>query len=335
MTGDSAERNRVRTPQRRPLDVEAVVRGLHAAGYSHVDISAQTGSTNTDLAERVKNTDRDGTTVKDMTVLLTEEQTAGRGRLGRPWTAPAHSQVIFSVLLQLKDVPPAKLGLLPLLTGLAVANGVRKATAPDGDSGRPGFVPAELKWPNDVLVNGKKLAGILVEAVSVDPHPTVIIGCGVNFDLTAEELPVAHATSIVREAAAEGSTAGGGDTEGGGRHGEAPISPTREDATIAILGELAAELKRWRGLGGAAQTILPRYRTLCATVGSSVRVYLPGDRELLGSAVDVSEGGDLIVRDDHGQKRTVSAGDVTHVRPGEAEWSYGQSGKDPREDSQG
>lgn len=110
-----------------------------AEDYAVIDYVEETGSTNTDLMQ--------ATDVTDGTVLLTDLQTAGKGRLGRVWTAPKGSQVTFSVLLLPESLD--HLGTLPLAAGLAVTDAI------------PGTV---LKWPNDVLLDGKKLCGILAEA---------------------------------------------------------------------------------------------------------------------------------------------------------------------------
>lgn len=130
----------------------------------------QTGSTNADLLEAARAGAAEGL------VLVAEEQTAGRGRLGRTWSAPAGAALTFSVLLRPAGVPPTRLGWLPLLTGVAVAAAVRAETG----------VPASLKWPNDVLVGERKLAGILAEAHS----DAVVVGVGLNVTLSRAELPV-------------------------------------------------------------------------------------------------------------------------------------------------
>lgn len=157
---------------RRPLDVAELRGRLVTAGglWRDVTVVPQTGSTNADLLAEARAGAAEGL------VLVAEEQTAGRGRLGRSWSAPPGAGLIFSVLLRPAGVPPTRLGWLPLLTGVAVASAVRDQTG----------LPASLKWPNDVLVGERKLAGILAEAHG----DAVVVGVGLNITLTQAELPV-------------------------------------------------------------------------------------------------------------------------------------------------
>lgn len=138
-----------------------------------VEVVASMASTNAELAGRA----RDGA---DEQVLVTEHQTAGRGRLDRGWTTPDRAALTFSVLLR-RPLTPEQWPWLPLLTGFVV----RRALP----------VPATLKWPNDVLVGEHKLAGILLERVG----DAAIIGVGLNVSTTREELPVPEATSLALE----------------------------------------------------------------------------------------------------------------------------------------
>ena len=123
---------------RHPVDADRVAAVLHAAGVRRftVDHVGSTGSTNADLAARAASG-----TVTDRTVLLAEEQVSGRGRMGRPWSAPAGSQFICSVLLAPEQLDIERLGELPLFIGVAIAGAARELG-----------VPAVLKWPNDVQV---------------------------------------------------------------------------------------------------------------------------------------------------------------------------------------
>ena len=156
------------------------------AGWRQLRRVATTGSTNADLVALAAAGEPAGL------VLVADEQTAGRGRLGRGWTAPPGSGLTFSVLLR-PHRAAAHLGWLPLLTGLAVVEAVRSVTG----------VPAELKWPNDVVVRGDggegKLAGILAERLGGPGAGAgaVVVGVGLNVSMSTDELPVHTATSLL------------------------------------------------------------------------------------------------------------------------------------------
>jgi BirA family transcriptional regulator, biotin operon repressor / biotin---[acetyl-CoA-carboxylase] ligase len=258
---------------RRPLDVTELRRQLVTAGglWRDVTVVPQTGSTNADVLEEARAGADEGL------VLVAEEQTAGRGRLGRAWSAPPRAGLIFSVLLRPAAVPPARLGWLPLLTGVAVARAVRDQAG----------VPAGLKWPNDVLVGERKLAGILAEAHG----DAVVVGVGLNITLSRPELPVPAATSLLIEDAA---------------------STDRAALLAAVLTGLARRYQAWRTDPDGTE-LRADYLRWSATVGREVRVELPGGARLSGTAEDVDEVGRLVVRTPDNLVR-VGAGDVVHVR---------------------
>lgn len=259
---------------RQPLDVHTLRSAIVDNGpFARLDYSHSTGSTNADLLIA----DREG--APDWTVATTEYQGSGRGRLGRPWTAPEGTQVIFSVLFRPEPAMLSQLGTIPLACGLALMDTLRAS----------GVESTGLKWPNDVLINGKKLCGILVEAASLDTHPAVVIGIGTNISLTTEELPVPHATSLALE---------------GHRI-------DRTEFLISVLTHLHRRLLEW-AQGETAW--LDDYRAVCSSLGQDVRVILPGDRELLGAAVGIAAGGQLMVRDHANQVHVLNAGEVTHLR---------------------
>ncbi|WP_052297075.1 biotin--[acetyl-CoA-carboxylase] ligase [Corynebacterium resistens] len=362
---------------RRGLDTAALGERLRGIGFTPFFTDA-TGSTNTDLVEAVwaegERGSREVTGAKSLnfynqtgevphlSVLLAEEQLAGRGRMGRRWTAPRHSQVIASVVLRLNGIPADSVGLLPLLTGMAIAQGVRTASESAGRE-----LSAELKWPNDVLICGRKLAGILVEAAKVDmgeanggqrgpllKEAVVVLGFGVNYDLAADELPVAHATSIALEAeqlaknhatdqlidqrvSNQRSSSGRVSSEGtpSSAAGLEVAIPGREAVIFHILENLERDVARFRQLGGAPEAIMGRYRQLSATIGTRVKAFLPGDEFVTGMAVDVDTSGELVIQvETHegkraiapGQRLTVAAGDVEHLRSADisrhSEWGY-------------
>ncbi|MEU8308992.1 biotin--[acetyl-CoA-carboxylase] ligase [Actinomadura sp. NPDC048955] len=276
---------------RPPLHEAALRSALVREGglWRDVRVVEETGSTNADLAERAREGAPEGT------VLVTELQTAGRGRLGRTWTAPPRSGLTFSMLLRPR-VPVARLAWASLLTGVAVATALRRMTAwsqeGEGFLGGGGDVAVDvrLKWPNDVLVGGRKLAGILAETVDGG----LVVGVGLNVGLHEEELPVPTATSLAIEGA--------------------PLSD-RAPLLRAILREFGTWYQEWTALDGDPESsgLRTAYRDLCATLGREVRVEMPGGERLAGTARDVDGAGRLVVAGPGGDV-AVSAGDVVHVR---------------------
>ncbi|AKS35407.1 biotin--[acetyl-CoA-carboxylase] ligase [Mycolicibacterium goodii] len=264
--------------ERTALDADAIRSAVvrPRGGWRRFDVVAETGSTNADLLARARSGEDIGGVV-----LAAEYQSAGRGRNGRQWSAPPRSQIAVSAGVQTDGVPSSAWGLLPLATGVAVIDAVATVTG----------VTAKLKWPNDVLVGTGKLAGILAEVAA--PTQAVVIGTGLNVSLTADEVPDPVATSLTML-------------------GVATVDRT---ALLAeFLGRLADRITRWRETGGADPGLLDDYRQRSATLGTSVQVLLPGDRRLLGQAIDVDESGRLLI-DSEGERITVAAGDVTHLRP--------------------
>jgi BirA family transcriptional regulator, biotin operon repressor / biotin---[acetyl-CoA-carboxylase] ligase len=264
------------TADRVPLD-EATLRQRISGGpvWQDVEVVAETGSTNADLIARADRGDR-----IDGAVLIAEHQTAGRGRQGRSWSAVPHAQITMSVGVDAATVPSEAWGWLPLAAGVAIVDAV---------SGWG--VEAGLKWPNDVLVGGGKLAGILAEVAPA--RQAVVIGIGLNVSLTGAEVGVSGVTSLV----------------------DLGVSlPDRQDLVLRLLGELGRRIDAWRKADGADGGLRSDYRARSLTLGMSVRAELPGDRELVGVARDVDEQGRLVI-DTGRQTTTVSAGDIVHLRP--------------------
>jgi BirA family biotin operon repressor/biotin-[acetyl-CoA-carboxylase] ligase len=263
---------------RPPLNERALNRALVRPGglWREIRVVEETGSTNADLAELAR------TGAEPGLVLVAEAQTSGRGRMGRTWTAPPRSGLFFSVLLPQED-SVTRLGWLPLVAGVAVVSALRRFAEVEAiDRGR--MADATLKWPNDVLIGERKLAGILAQRVEAG----VVIGIGLNVSLRPDELPVPTATSL----AIEGAPA------------------DRDPLLRAILRELAA---RHEEFGAEEASLRAAYRELCSTLGRQVRVELPGDEMLTGEATDIEEAGRLVVRAPDGE-HLLSAGDVVHVR---------------------
>ena len=211
-------------------------------------------------------------------VVVAEEQTAGRGRLDRSWEAPVGAALTFSAVVA-PELPDLHWPLIPLAAGLAVADAVR----------RSGVIPT-LKWPNDVLVGRGKLAGILVERTG--SPPVAVIGIGLNVDQSEAELPVPTATSL-RLAGAEAAAA---------------------DRT-ELFGRILAELTdRLRDLRTDPAGFVAKYRRACGTLGQEVEVQLPDGSRVRGTAETVDDEGRLAVRRGDGGTLVVSAGDVVHLR---------------------
>ncbi len=209
-------------------------------------------------------------------VVYADHQTAGRGRMGRRWDAPPGAALLVSVLLRPVDLAPERLHLVTAAVALA---------ARDACVELAGFRP-DLKWPNDLLVGDRKLAGILATAAP----GWVVVGMGMNLS-----------------AAPEGAVAAA-DLAG---------RPVRRDGLlVALLEGLERWVVDWERVAAA-------YRRDCATVGRPVRVQLT-DATLTGRAVAVDADGRLVVGTAHGEVR-VAAGDVVHLRP-DADRASGSDG---------
>jgi BirA family transcriptional regulator, biotin operon repressor / biotin---[acetyl-CoA-carboxylase] ligase len=246
--------------------------------WRRIEVVAETGSTNADLIARAATEDVDGV------VLIAEHQTAGRGRNGRSWSAVPGTQVTMSVGIRADTIPNETWGWIPLVAGLAVVDAIETTTG----------VVAGLKWPNDVLARPPargKLAGILAEVAA--PAATIVVGIGLNVSLQADELPDPAATSLVIL---------------GGR------SPGRTAVIEALLGGLGRRIAGLRTSRGAEATLVDEYSARSLTIGSRVRAMLPGDRNVVGTAVAIDDQGRLRIDTEDGPV-VVSAGDIVHLRP--------------------
>jgi BirA family biotin operon repressor/biotin-[acetyl-CoA-carboxylase] ligase len=216
-------------------------------------------------------------------VVVAESQTAGRGRRGRSWSSPPGRNLYISVVLR-PELPPSRAPELTLLASVALCQAIRD-----------GGVDAAIKWPNDVLVRGRKVAGILLEmAAETDQLQWVVIGAGVNVNARAEDFPLELrevATSMALE------------------RGE-PVP--RALFAAAVLGALETWLDRHAAEGFGP--VRERWRQMCDTLGREVRVKLAGEGDLVGVAEDVDASGALLVRAG-GEVHRVLAGDVELLRP--------------------
>jgi BirA family biotin operon repressor/biotin-[acetyl-CoA-carboxylase] ligase len=269
-------------------------------------------STNDELTERVRAAPSEW---PHLSVVVTDDQRAGRGRLGRVWSAEAGTSLAVSVLLRPQPaLSPDVYGWIPLAAGAAMTLAVREALAaasadtdidaaaadaaadPVTDAARR----VQLKWPNDVLIEGRKVAGVLSELLALPNAPAVVVGVGLNLSMTAEQLPVPTATSLA-------------------------LAGVREIDVDALLARFLVELD---GMLGALQLahgdavaagVHARVAALLGTLGRDIRADLPGGDALEGRATALAPDGRLLVRrTDAGPGGTaevaVAAGDITHLR---------------------
>ncbi len=269
------------SPERLPLDVEHLSDALVRAGglWREVVVLPQTTSTNAHVAEAAH-----GGTAEGL-VVTAEYQSRGRGRLDRGWQSPPRAGLTVSVLLRPQRVANNRWPWLPLLTGVAVAEATTRVTG----------VEVGLKWPNDLLVGGRKLAGILLERVGDSSAPAAVVGIGLNVTTTAEELVGPSATSLLLEGA---------------------TTYDRPTVLRAVLSALEGWYLGWRSAGGDpdASGLRAAYESRSVTLGREVQVELPGRTWLTGTAEAVDEVGRLVVRDATGRDTAVAAGDVIHLR---------------------
>lgn len=263
----------VSTPTRKPLDRHVLWSQLSEKSdfWTEVDVVEVTGSTNADLAAAAKHGAGQGR------VLIAEAQTQGRGRLDRRWTSPARAGLTMSFLLR----PTARReqwGTLSLAAAVALEETLRAVCG----------VHAKLKWPNDALVDGRKVCGILAQVEG----DAVIVGVGLNVSLTEEELPVPEATSL---------------------HLAGAAVLDRETIAAAFLAHFAAVYRTWEAQGPAA--VIERWRRNSATIGRHVAVSFPNGRKLSGRAVGIDADGCLQIDPGDGAVETIAAGDIAHLRP--------------------
>ena len=218
--------------------------------------------------------------VKEGVVIFAESQSKGRGRLGRRWISPARKGLWFSVLLR-PDIAPQAATQLTIAAATALARAITLQT---------GIVP-EIKWPNDLLIRGKKMAGILTEmSAELDHLKEVILGIGIDVNQEANEMPAAlrkTATSIRIESGQMVDRAG---------------------LAVAILRELDRDYERIKR--GEFEMIAEQWQELCTTIDSQVSIRV-GDRVIRGRAESLDADGALLLRGPHGHLERITGGDVT------------------------
>lgn len=239
-----------------------------------IRVFEQTTSTN-DVVEKLA---RDG--VREGVVVFAESQTRGRGRLGRKWISPARKGLWFSILLR-PHLRPQETTQLTVASATALRRAIVSQTN----------LQPEIKWPNDILLGGKKVAGILTEmSAELDRVRHVIPGIGIDVNQDASEFPAELrklATSLKIE------------------KGE---SVSRPALAVAILQELDEEYARVRE--GKFSKIADEWVEHCGTIGKDVTVQI-GDRKIRGCAESLDDDGALILRTEHGRLQRITGGDVT------------------------
>lgn len=277
--GDGQYGDRVSEPRspkagaRTALDAAALRSEVVTSGrlWTTLEVVDSLASTNLTMAARARAGEASGS------VLIAEEQTAGRGRHERNWSAPKNSSVMVSVLVR-PQAESARWGWVPLFTALAVVDALEVFN-----------VSATLKWPNDVLVGGRKIAGVLCEVVPTSDGNAVVAGWGINVDQTATELPGEGATSVGLEVG-------------------------QVDRAALLLDALAAWEGWYRRWEADEDSLHARYTGCSSTIGQQVRVHLPDGTLLQGKALRIDLRGGLVVLAG-GREHLVAAADVIHVRP--------------------
>lgn len=218
--------------------------------------------------------------MKEGTVILAEEQAAGKGRLGRSWVSPPKGGIYMSCILR-PDISPTEIPRITLLAAVAVARAVREFT---------GLAPL-IKWPNDILLNGKKACGILTEMkADQDSVNFIILGIGVNVNTPKDAMPKVG-TSLREELARSGS--------------DEPLS--RIELARKLLEKLDEEYATLKKSGFSS--IIDQWKELSNIIGSRVKVVMH-NRTFEGQAYDIDQDGSLVVRREQGIMEKVSSGDV-------------------------
>lgn len=249
---------------RAPLDRRAISHEI--SQYWRVRVVEVTGSTQDDLYKEVTENPP-----IPKSVLVTEYQSAGRGRLDRTFDAPPSSALLFSIYIEPK-VERDEWSFLTLLAGVSVQEALTSLDA---------AIKVDIKWPNDLLINEKKVAGMIAQ---VTPKG-VVLGIGINVEMSEAELPVENATSLALNNFSQ---------------------LNRNLILAAILNHFEVNLQMWE----VGKSFLPEYRQSCATIGRDIEITLPGGSTLRSKAADISHSGALIL--ENGESVTV--GDVVHLR---------------------
>ncbi|MSU63478.1 MAG: biotin--[acetyl-CoA-carboxylase] ligase [Pedosphaera sp.] len=239
-----------------------------------IRVFQETTSTN-DIVEKLA---RDG--VKEGVAVFAETQTKGRGRLGRKWLSPGKKGLWFSVLLR-PDLRSDEATQVTILAATGLARALRQHTG----------VAVEIKWPNDLLVNGRKVAGSLMElSAEVDRVRFIVLGIGLDVNMRESDFP-----PELRKV-------------GTSLRLESGKSWHRGELAATILEELDHDYSRLRA--GCFESIADEWEELCATIGKNVSIRM-GERVIRGRAESLDSDGALILRTEHGRLERIIGGDVT------------------------
>lgn len=249
-----------------------------AAAGAVFSAPATTGSTNADLLALAPEQPHGS-------VLVTLDQTAGRGRLDRSWSAPAGETLAVSLLVR-ADLDERDRGWLPLVAGAAMRDAIA-AVLPRTTDG------VTVKWPNDVQVDGRKVCGILCQVAA---DGSVVVGAGVNLTIPADRLPTPSSTSLA-VAGAPGSA-----------------DELADRVLVVFHGAVLEAVAALVAGGAAAETVRSHVRSACGTIGQRVRIELPDGSDVDAHATGIDDEGRITIRDRQGVSRGVAVGDVTHLR---------------------
>lgn len=246
-----------------PLDQSRISQNI--SSYWRVSVVELTGSTQDDLLKRVESSQ-----AQNGDVLVANYQSHGRGRLERTFNAPPGSALLFSLYFK-PTREKAEWGILTLIAGISVCDVLNTLLEKS----------VTLKWPNDLLIDGKKVCGLIAQV----SEEGIVLGIGINVEMTKQELPVPEATSLAIE--------GGSILD-------------RNHICALILESLEENFLRFE----AGEDFVEIYTNLSSTIGREVRVELPGGRKIESLAVGIDPTGALVLADGS----HISAGDVIHLR---------------------
>lgn len=241
-------------------------------GQAEIQHLPSTESTN-DVARKLA---QDG--AKEGTIVIADSQLSGRGRLGRNWHSPAGSGLYLSAVLR-PDLEPDSLCKITLLAGVAAAGAIEDVTS----------IRAQIKWPNDLLIHGRKTGGILTELHGDAASPTVVLGIGINVNTRIEDFPPdlqLKATSL--------ALAGG-----------------KNVARSELIRSVLEQLEYWYLLfkGGEHGPMLQAWRNKCIMIDCRA-IIRSGEQVLAGRVLDIDDTGALLLQDETGQVRRILSGEV-------------------------